>query len=198
MSESPAPRRIHLILSIFLILTLLLGSLVAISLWQPLLRPQASPVKRPGPFDARIIPGMRVSFITIAMDAQFIESHLGKATLRPHQDSLFYLFPKLGLNISTHKGQVTSILVTNPQYTVGSAPNPQNLIRVGQDVELVLRAFGDTYDAEGDPEAASPGGLGSRYTLHYWNQGIHFGIFQDRVQYILVTSNLLEPSDLPL
>ena len=55
-----------------------------------------------------------------------------------------------------------------------------------------------TYDAEGDPEAASPGGLDSRYTLHYWNQGIHFGIFQDRVQYILVTSNLLEPSDLPL
>ncbi len=133
------------------------------------------PPARPGPSDMTIIPGQRVDFITIGLTIPEVESRLGKGTIRPARESRVHLFPEAGVSLSTQDGQVTSILVRNPHFST------RNSIEVGGDVDLVIRTFGQDYEWEGDQ---------SSYQLHYWQQGIHFGVTDDVVESIQVTAPL--------
>lgn len=197
MSKS-ALTRVPAILVLFMAITMVLGLMVAVLLWSNGISPKQDVFAKPGPYDNRIVPGYRAGFITLNMSASTLEPTLGEASIRPQDGSILYLFKKYQINVSVSKNKVTSIFVTNPNFVLGII-NDKNVeickqIKVGSDIENALRIFGDNYEAEtkGQRTSESLSDLGQRYTLHYWEQGVHFGVQEHKITYIMVTTPIID------
>lgn len=190
--------RVPTILVLFMAITMVLGLMVAVLLWSNGVYPKQAPFAKPGPYDNRIVPGYRAGFITLNMSASVLEPTLGEASIRPQDGSILYLFKKYKINVSVSKNRVTSIFVTNPNSVLGIINDEHadvcKQIKVGSDIENVLRIFGDNYEAEtkGQRASESLSDLGKRYTLHYWGQGVHFGVQEHKITYIMVTTPIID------
>lgn len=190
--------RVPAILVLFMAITMVLGLMVAVFIWSSgIYSAKQTIFAKPGPYDNRIVPGYRAGFITLNMSAAVLEPTLGKASIRPQNDSLLYLFNKHKLNVSVSKGRVTSIFVTNPNFILGLINDEHadicKQIKVGSDIENALRVFGDSYEAETKGHRAeSLSDLGQRYTLHYWERGVHFGVQEHKITYIMITTPIID------
>lgn len=193
MSQSVL-KRAPAILVLFMAATMMLGLLVAILMWPNDDFKQITSA-RPGPYDNRIVPGYRAGFITLKMDVSKLEPTLGKASIRPQTNGILYLFSKYQLNVSVNKSKVNSIFIANPNFIVGINGEKVDLnkqIKVGSDIENVLRVFGEGYEAETKGQRAeSLTDLGKRYVLHYWERGIHFGVQEHKITYIMITNPII-------
>ena len=190
--------RVPAILVLFMVITMILGLMVAVLLWSNGVYPRQTAFAKPGPYDNRIVPGYRAGFITLNMSASVLEPTLGEASIRPQDGSILYLFDKYKLNVSVSKNKVTSIFVTNPNFVLGVINDKHadicKQIKVGSDIENALRVFGDNYEAEtkGQRVSESLSDLGQRYTLHYWEQGVHFGVQEHKITYIMITAPIID------
>lgn len=147
-----------------------------------------------GPDDQIISPGERVGFLCLGLHIETVEQRLGRGKARPTQTAVLYRFDQAGLSCAVQRGQVTSILVTSPTYKTRTG------LCVGSDSDHVVRELGDDYEYEAleRPQAAAPATpaqaeppparAGQGYTLHYWKQGIHVNMLDDRVDSLLVMS----------
>ena len=193
MSQSTL-KRAPAILVLFMAATMMLGLLVAILMW-PNGDFKQKTLAKPGPYDNRIVPGYRAGFITLNMSSSNLEPTLGQASIRPQTDGMLYLFPKYDLNVSVSKGRVNSVFITNPCFIVGindEKADKNRQIKVGSDIENVLRTFGESYEAETKGQRSeSLTDLGKRYTLHYWEHGVHFGVQEHKITYIMITNPII-------
>lgn len=141
-----------------------------------------------GPDDHIISPGERVGFLRLGLHIESVERQLGRGKARPTQTAVLYRFDQAGLSCAVQRGQVTSILVSSPAFKTLTG------LCVGSNSDQVVRELGDDYEYEAleRPSAtATPEPISrpnSGYTLHYWKQGIHVNMLEDRVDSLLVMS----------
>lgn len=142
-----------------------------------------------GPDDQIIAPGERVGFLRLGLHIASVEQQLGRGRARPTQTAVLYRFDQAGLSCAVQRGQVTSILVSSPAFKTRTG------LCVGSDSDHVVRELGDDYEYEAleRPLASTPAPeptsrSNSAYTLHYWKQGIHVNMLEDRVDSLLVMS----------
>ncbi|MGM9998045.1 MAG: hypothetical protein ACI38Q_01390 [Candidatus Bruticola sp.] len=194
MSQSTL-RRVPILLMIVMVITMVLGLMVAVLMWPNNNVNKLKEPLKPGPYDNRIVPGYRAGFITLGMKAALLEPTLGQASLRPQKNAILYLFPKYNLNVAVSDNLVHSVFVFNPCFVVGlsnSDEAPEKQVRIGADIENALRLFGEKYEAETKgARAESLSDLGQRYTLHYWEDGIHFGVQEHKITYIMITQPII-------
>lgn len=137
-----------------------------------------------GPNDQFIAPGDRVGFLRLGLHISLVEERLGRGLAKPTQSAVLYRFDQAGLTCAVQHGQVSSILISSPIFKT-----PTGLC-VGSDADTVVRELGDEYEYESQEKApATPGGpKPNAYTLHYWREGVHVNLVQDKVESILVTA----------
>ncbi|MGM9991785.1 MAG: hypothetical protein ACI376_02910 [Candidatus Bruticola sp.] len=195
MSESSL-RRAPAILLIFMAMTMVLGLMVALLMWPHDSENKVPNPTQPGSYDNRIVPGYRAGFITLGMKATLLEPTLGQASLRPQKNAILYLFPKYNINVAVNKNLVQSVFIFNPCFIVGlknSDEAPEKQIKVGADIENALRLFGENYEAETKGvRTESISDLGQRYTLHYWEDGVHFGVKDHKITDIMITQPIID------
>jgi len=138
-----------------------------------------APALTMGPDDQLIDPGQRVGFLRLGLHINTVEARLGRGLAKPTQTAVLYRFDEAGLTCAVQRGQVASVLISNPVYKTLTG------LRVGSDADSVVRDLGDDYEYE-VLEKAPPKPAG--YTLHYWREGVHVNLNQDRVETILVSA----------
>ncbi|MBT9587734.1 hypothetical protein IV102_30645 [bacterium] len=157
---------------------------------EPSRHPQVATV---GPDDQLIAPGERVGFIRLGLHIAAVEERLGRGRAKPTQTAVLYRFDTAGLFCAVQRGQVSSVLVSNPIYKTHAG------LSVGSDADLVVRELGDEYEYEpleknAPPASPTPGpglapngtGMVYGYTLHYWREGIHVNLVHDKVETVLI------------
>lgn len=164
------------ILRALLIASLLILTVMVTSEWmQRPTPPGVVPLSEPGASDNLIVPGHRVDFITLGLSITLIEKTMGKGTIRPTKEAQLYLFQDYGISMSVIEDRVDSIYVKSPHFKTRQG------IAVESDVSQVVRHFGNGYVMDGDEK---------EYELHYWTEGIHFRIIQERVHAIQITQRV--------
>lgn len=148
-----------------------------------------------GPDDQLITPGDRVGFLRLGLQIGVVEQRLGKGRAKPTERAVLYKFEEAGLTCAVQRSQVISVLVQNPMYRTAGG------LSVGSDADLVVRELGDEYEYEPLERVERPGSTPTPtasnrpmtgYTLHYWREGVHVNLFNDRVESIMImapTSN---------
>lgn len=150
-----------------------------------------------GPQDQFIVAGQRVGFLRLGLAISDVEARLGRGLAKPTQSAVLYRFPRAGLTCAVQRGLVASILVHNTEFKT-----PQGTA-VNSEADQVVRELGDQYEYEVQepserPEATlavpTPGATpsdtrtkGNSYTLHYWREGIHVNMHNDKVESILIS-----------
>lgn len=182
-TEEEKPRKAAWPLVLVLLLTMILGTLVAVHTSHPDESP-ATPVEaRPGPNDLTIVPGQRVDVVTLGLKVDEIERLWGKALIRPTQDGLIYQFDQLSITLMVRDERVQAVLVKNPAFkTRGGAC-------VGGDVDVVMRELGKSFEYDKKHETA--------YGVHYWDKGIHFSVEKTVITSIQVSEPVFGPSPAP-
>lgn len=152
--------------------------------------------RQPGPQDQFIVPGQRVGFLRLGLGISDVEARLGRGQAKPTQSAVLYRFARAGLTCAVQRGAVASILVHNPEFKT-----PQGTA-VRSDADQVVRELGDGYEYERQERTGStpsdntegpastdvgPTPTPNGYTLHYWREGIHVNMQNDRVESILIT-----------
>ncbi len=137
--------------------------------------PSQVPPQNPGSSDNFIVPGHRVDFITLGLSITVVEKTLGHGVIRPTPEAQLYLFQDYGLSMSVVEDRVDSIYVKSPHFKTRQGTG------VGSDVSEVIRQFGDDYVMDGDEKD---------YELHYWSEGIHFRVSEDKVTAIQITQTV--------
>lgn len=169
---APVPPALRLLLLASLVLLL-----VAVGAeWAAHRTPEPQPAPGRGPHDLMIMPGQRVGFITLGLPITQVAETLGKAEIRPQENTQLHIYNQEGLSFAVQKGRILSIFVKTANFATRDG------IRVGADVDRVIRTYGDSYEFTGDNEA---------YVLHYWSAGIHFAVEKTKVVSIQVTEPML-------
>jgi hypothetical protein len=144
------------------------------------------PLATVGPDDNLVVPGERVGFLRLGLHIGLAEERLGRGRAKPTQQAVLYRFDTAGLTCAVQRGQVSSVLVSNPIYKTRTG------LSVGSDADLVVRELGDEYEYEplerngASPTPGGPAGTVYGYTLHYWREGVHINLIEDKVDTILV------------
>lgn len=128
--------------------------------------------------DYLIIPGLRVGLLTLGLSNSQVGEILGKGQSAPHPSGQILLYPELGLALYFEQNRLNSITVRNPSFET------KQKIKVGVTVDTVLDSVGDKYEMDGQTD---------NYVLHLWEKGIHVGVEDNKVTYIMVTAGLNEP-----
>lgn len=128
-----------------------------------------------GASDMTIVGGQRVDFVTLGMPLTQAQERLGKGVARPTDKVVVHLFPDYGLSLGVTEGRVVSIYIQSPNFTTRAG------LGVGSDVDQVIKTYGSRYEFEGTEQD---------YTLHFWAQGIHFSVQNNKVTAIQVTEAL--------
>jgi nucleoid-associated protein YgaU len=158
-----------------------------------------------GPQDQFIVAGQRVGFLRLGLPIADVEARLGRGMAKPTQTAVLYRFPRAGLTCAVQRGLVASILVHNTEFKT-----PQGTA-VNSEADQVVRELGDQYEFEVQepyegaqqppdqptPEASPTAGTSAttgrgrtkvtNYTLHYWREGIHVTLQNDKVESIMIT-----------
>lgn len=181
--------RVLLLLSLAILLAVL-----AAELPEPVQQTSPGKTIQLGPDDQLIMAGERVGFLRLGLRIELVEERLGRGKAKPTQNAVLYRFDEAGLSCAVQNGHVISILISNPEFHTVKG------LQIGSDADTVVRELGDHYEYEAvdranlsslTPPSPLPSPLPQTdlaYTLHYWREGIHLNLVQDRVNSLLVTA----------
>ncbi len=144
---------------------------------QPILPPPSDSI----PEDLLIIPGTRAGPILLGSSTTTFQNILGPGQLRPEAEGLIHLYPEQGLVIYSEDQKVMAITLRSENFATRSG------VKIGSDVDAVLRQMGENYEIDGDPNSRS-------YVLRDWEAGWHVGISADSVDFIHLTPRVHLPS----
>jgi hypothetical protein len=129
--------------------------------------------------DALVIPGTRVGPVTLGLSTEQLKDALGEGQLRPQKKGTIHLYEQYALVVYSEERRVVAVTTRSPVFVT------RNGIRVGDDVDAVLKSSTPSFEMEGS---------GTRYVLHDWQRGLHLGVEENRVSFLQVTAPLHRPA----